>query len=265
MNLGGSYLQFALRELRAVLRSRMFLGFWLAAIVITFIVGPFGTNDSLTPGWRLLYWCALISFNFVVSALVIAGIIRHPALQHLPSLVRALSGSALIGTLAAIYSWSVDHRIWPDESGLPDFLGYLSVSLPIALAIGSAASFMAKSVAETRDENTSADQPEATEIAFLRRIPVHLGRKLVSVSVQDHYLDVVTEKGRQMILMRFSDALDELQNAGGLQIHRSHWVALDAIADVRRKPSGLEIRLKDGRELPVSRSRLDAVRETLQL
>ncbi len=76
---------------------------------------------------------------------------------------------------------------------------------------------------------------------------------LVRVSVRDHYVDVWTEQGSAQLLMRFVDALSELEGADGLQVHRSHWVARRAIAQVQRRGANLVVVLKDGAEVPVSR------------
>ncbi len=57
-----------------------------------------------------------------------------------------------------------------------------------------------------------------------------------------------------MVLCRFSDALRDLSSADGVQVHRSHWVAHTAIAEVFRDGSNLRLRLKSGDIVPVSRS-----------
>ena len=64
----------------------------------------------------------------------------------------------------------------------------------------------------------------------------------------------MTSRGRELILIRFSDALSELGDTVGTQIHRSHWVARAAFETLVTKDGKLLARLKDGTELPVSRS-----------
>ncbi|MDE2487298.1 MAG: LytTR family transcriptional regulator [Alphaproteobacteria bacterium] len=90
---------------------------------------------------------------------------------------------------------------------------------------------------------------------FLERIPLKLrGGELWAVEAQDHYLRLHTSKGQGLILMRLADAIDELAGIEGAQVHRSWWVARDAIADARRGDGRATLTLKDGSEVPVSRT-----------
>lgn len=60
--------------------------------------------------------------------------------------------------------------------------------------------------------------------------------------------------------MRLSDAIKETAPVAGMQVHRSHWVALDAVASATRKNGKPVLTLENGTEVPVSRTYLDAVR-----
>ncbi|MEO1407580.1 MAG: LytTR family DNA-binding domain-containing protein [Pseudomonadota bacterium] len=108
-------------------------------------------------------------------------------------------------------------------------------------------------------------QPEnvADPIAnFLERLPVkYRTAELYAVSAEDHYLRVHTNIGEELILMRFSDAMRELSSAGGMQTHRSWWVATSGVADSRRETGKLVLLLKSGGEAAVSRTYVGAVKE----
>jgi len=95
---------------------------------------------------------------------------------------------------------------------------------------------------------------------LLRRLLPEKRGTVLYMSMQDHYVEVVTDKGSELGLMRFSDAMEELDGADGLQIHRSHWVSREAIAGWRREKGKLVLEMPDGAELPVSRSYAKAVR-----
>ena len=58
---------------------------------------------------------------------------------------------------------------------------------------------------------------------------------LLALSVEDHYVDIVTDKGKTLVLMRLADAMKETGSVAGLQIHRSHWVARGAVIKAHRK------------------------------
>jgi DNA-binding LytR/AlgR family response regulator len=63
------------------------------------------------------------------------------------------------------------------------------------------------------------------------------------------------------VLLRLQDAVAALQAADGLQVHRSHWVATNAVAQHRRVQGRDFLVLKSGDEIPVSRSFRPAVIE----
>jgi hypothetical protein len=98
-----------------------------------------------------------------------------------------------------------------------------------------------------------AERADAIE-GLLDRLPLAIGRQLVSITSDLHYLQVVTRRGRATVLGSLSEAEAEL-GARGLRIHRSHWVALDAVRRLRRGAQGWRCELHDGRSMPVSRRR----------
>jgi DNA-binding LytR/AlgR family response regulator len=84
---------------------------------------------------------------------------------------------------------------------------------------------------------------------------------MVSLSAEDHYVRVVTDHGNALIRYRFSDALSEVRGLPGIQVHRSHWVAVRAIERVRSSGKTYCLVLKDGSEFPVSRTNVGVLRE----
>ena len=107
------------------------------------------------------------------------------------------------------------------------------------------------------DGGSAADRPTP----FLDRIPAKLGRDLLALEMEDHYVRVHTALGSDLILMRMRDAVAELAGIDGRQVHRSYWVAASAVAAVERKPDGkLSLRLTNGLLVPVSRSHAPSVR-----
>lgn len=97
---------------------------------------------------------------------------------------------------------------------------------------------------------------------FLDRLPPKLrGAEVWAVESEDHYLRLHTSKGQDLILMRLSDAVDELAGIEGAQVHRSWWVAREAIVDARRGEGRATLTLKDGCEVPVSRTYARELRE----
>jgi hypothetical protein len=89
---------------------------------------------------------------------------------------------------------------------------------------------------------------------FLARLPARLaGAELYAVEAEDHYLRLHTSAGQDLILMRLTDAVEELEGLEGAQTHRSWWVAKAAVTEAERLDGRAVLTLKDGAEVPVSR------------
>ncbi|NJR20421.1 MAG: LytTR family transcriptional regulator [Hyphomonadaceae bacterium] len=97
---------------------------------------------------------------------------------------------------------------------------------------------------------------------FLDRLPPRLyGAALYAVEAQDHYLQVYTSRGTDLILLRMSDAIDELGGIEGARVHRSWWIARSAIVKSIKTNGKAMLTLSGDLEVPVSRSYVRALRE----
>lgn len=95
----------------------------------------------------------------------------------------------------------------------------------------------------------------AAEAAFRRRLSARRrSARLIAIQADDHYLRVYTDAGQDLIALRFADALSELSQAHGYQVHRSWWISADAIQDVRWRRGSGEARLIHDLSAPVSRT-----------
>ena len=89
--------------------------------------------------------------------------------------------------------------------------------------------------------------------AFIKRLSPEKRGELWALTAEQHYLRVYTNRGDDLILMRFSDAIAELEHADGLQIHRSHWVARIGVKHMDEDGSRIFVILKNDIRIPVSR------------
>jgi hypothetical protein len=99
---------------------------------------------------------------------------------------------------------------------------------------------------------TSPDAP-AGPCRFLERLPISVGRdEVLSIGAEQHYIRIHTAAKDHIVLYRFSDAVAELGSSFGMQVHRSHWVRYDAIANLRSNSKKMKLNLRDGTAVPVS-------------
>ena len=97
---------------------------------------------------------------------------------------------------------------------------------------------------------------------FFKRLSPEVGRDIVYLKVSGHYVEVTASGGSDMILMRLADAVDALGGLG-MQVHRSYWASFKHMQRLVRREGRMLLRLTDGREVPVSRPYLKAVRAVL--
>jgi hypothetical protein len=104
---------------------------------------------------------------------------------------------------------------------------------------------------------------------FLARLPTRLGRDIVFVEAQEHYLRVATRRGEHLLLQGLTHAILELEENGfdGIQIHRSVWVAWKHVENVDVRPGTVSVFVSTGVCWKISRRRakafLDAWRKRL--
>ena len=94
---------------------------------------------------------------------------------------------------------------------------------------------------------------------FLDRLPPHLGRDLIALEMEDHYVRAHTPAGSTLILMRMRDAVAELTGVDGAQVHRSWWVARGHVTATDRDGRNVRLLLTGGIEAPVARGQLESL------
>ncbi len=258
-------LQFALRELTSILRRpRLWIVFAIVCAIFA-LTGPFGTFESLEFPARLGYWVIvqILTWGIALSVISLCGAVRQrPAFSDMATvLVGALIAAVPIGIVVEL----VGANVFARPLTLMGTVWQVALSAPISVLLGLLATLFLQ---ETESEQVAS--PSATAAVakpgekLLRRLPTEKRGALHYLSMQDHYVEVVTSKGSALILLRFQEALDELEGYEGLQIHRSHWAALDAVEEIQREAGKLLLKMRDGTTLPVSRSFAKPVRQALE-
>jgi len=262
-------------------------GFWLpgrlalrgmqmgTATILLTLIGPFGTFTDLTLPWRGLYWTIAMLCGFMILEPVIYRVL-HLAFRrnwHWPS---ALTISILVAALpltAAILLLESLMRQPPGWGFVPVATYYFYV-LTITILVGGVPTLwelyrhglltpyppQPTLPAASPERTPSTSEPPGNRL--LNRLPAERRGGILALSMEDHYVRVFTDAGESLILLRLSDAMTEVRDVQGLQIHRSHWVANQAVSRTERLSDGrLRVHLVNGLTLPVSRTFVRAVRE----
>lgn len=121
-----------------------------------------------------------------------------------------------------------------------------------------------QSAEELALESEKVDTIQSQPIeSLINELPIAKRGKLICLQMDDHYLNVKTDKGEHLLLMRFKDALSKLEHYDGFQTHRSWWVAKDAVVDTKKDGRKLILVLQNGTEVPVSQTYLVTVKKLL--
>lgn len=251
-------LQLALRELQAGFAVPRLLVVLAALIAVLGLSGPFGTFSSSDLPHRAIYWAVVVVSTYALARVVIRLAVAY--LPPWPPLVRAIAEAAICGIPVTLLVLGINYFTFGD-SGLDPPLLWLSCTL-IAFAAIAVVQLGGLWSASPVGHPPEIVQVESVEVrpAILDRVPLPLRGRLIALSVADHYVEVLTDKGSALVLMRLSDAIREAAPIPGLQIHRSHWIALDAVRRVVRTDGRVSVELGDGRRLPISRGYLPAAR-----
>jgi DNA-binding LytR/AlgR family response regulator len=232
----------------------------IAAAVFLAVAGAFGTGAAPLV-LRLSYWTTTMVAASVLATGLFMPIYRRGLLDRRPVLSSAAAGLILALPLTVLV-WFVSGLFFPDRA--PRRLAALAAYFPPVLLVSilmTAVNHLAADRASAR-RLTHAAPDGAEPPRFIERLPLRLrGAELYAIEAEDHYLRLHTSQGSDLILMRLSDAVAELEGIEGARTHRSWWVARMAVTGARRGDGRAVLTLRNGVEAPVSRSYAGPLRE----
>jgi DNA-binding LytR/AlgR family response regulator len=247
------------KSARTAAAARIAADLALMAVIGAFLgmLGPFGT-DNLHDGPRYLYWELCIVGGGAIGVAIDEALGRRVR----GAWRRVGLDSLLMTPLVTVLVLAVGLLVFNHNAGprLPLLTLQVFVISVAVMTVRALVWRAPRTIVETRTL-VAPPLPEA-EAAFRCRLSAkRRAARLIAVEAYDHWLRVHTDAGSELITLRFQDALDELAAAHGLQIHRSWWVAADAIEDVRWRRGAGEAKLAAGVTAPVSRTYAKALKE----
>ncbi len=239
---------------------------WALLSLAVAFAGPYNDVMSYDFLQRLGYWSSVNALAIIVAAVIRAVILSRFPGETMGLLLGVACAQALVlGPMI----WTLNTRVFGFET---EGLGWLAELTLIMLLIALCVALVRYEVARARRLaqaeaeallalDAAQDGAEAPlRPSFLDRVDPGLPGDVLVVSADDHYLDVTTTHGRGRVLMRFRDAMTELQALPGFRIHRSHWVAQPELVRVRLDGRRHLADLVSGKVLPVSDAYVDELR-----
>lgn len=243
------------------------------------LIGPFGSYASHL-GTRIIYWTALFWIgSLLLWPCAVAGLVLGPRRGFPPFLSAVavvLVACAPLAALGALGTW----LFWPVRAAsmqplewywltiivaLPAMGGLLWLELGRARLAAPWADFAPGGPREATagqgaGQGTMSAPPPANP-AIPTTIPDHLLDSALCLQMEDHHVRVHLH-GRSLLhhaVMR--DVVATMGEARGLQVHRSWWVARDAVRGWQREGRSVALLLVNGLRVPVARNRVAILRE----
>lgn len=227
---------------------------WCLLAIVSLIVGltgPFGTYVGLALAERVVYWTFVVVGTFFVASFSLSLADRW--------LSRRIASQIAVGAIGALAA-AIPISMLVFVAGTVFGMAPRAMDVANHYAQAAAITFGLTLLFSMLERNKTKPSALATP-SILDRLPETKRGALVRIGVHDHYVDVITDQGRHLVLMRLKDAIGETAPEDGLRVHRSHWVAKRGIEGSQRKHGRLFLRMTDGTTVPISRTYLKAARQ----
>lgn len=234
----------------------MKLAVFITCIVVFTLTGPFGTYEQLDLTKRFAFWVMCIGGVGFFMEIFVPIALTTPRLGKLGQVQRVAVGSAIAALPGVGLVIFVNEVFRPYSSLGPAQFPQIWLEIFVIGILVSSVEFI-----DWR-EGSEAEIALPRSV-FHKRLNPKLGDDIISISMQDHYAEVTTSLGSQLILMRFNDVLAELSGIDGYQTHRSHWASAKHAKTVEKNGAKLVLRLSDDRTIPLSAARAKQVRADL--
>ena len=260
-------------------------------LVLLFVLMKPEATSGYTVPERLLFWSAHVGLG-LLSILFASKMIRPRLVRNTPPwltiLLTGLIGAAMLAPVYLLLEQLAPPRLadepddWldffamrgPAQSVIAEFIEVTPVFLATWFAVNLPLLVVRPELEEGpsgggggpcgagSDIPTSRQSSEGEEAAdsFYSRLPRAIGRDIILVSSDMHYLHVYTTLGKCMILGTIRDAAEQLGDKGLLS-HRSHWVAHKHVSQLARHGRSWECVMSNGERVPVSRRNQSRVSE----
>ncbi len=230
-------------------------------------VGAFGTGGiALLP--RLGYWLILMESGALIGIGASTCIRGWQRLSHRPLAEGALISLMIALPLTLVTTGTTAMFFGPRTFGLSGAITMFVAVFVVTAAITAINYLAGRTVPVVPAPVAAVEAPAPAPVPvpvpslpprprLAERLPPHLRvAELIALEAEDHYVRVHTTAGSDLLLLRFTDAVAELDDLNGARTHRSWWVARSAVRSATRADGRGELTLGNGIVVPVSRSAL---------
>ena len=197
-----------------------------AAGVLLGLLGPFGSYLNAAAPARVAVWTGLMWGGAACVGSIVRPVRVFAGRAEWPEWVGLALGAAAASVPISVMSALVNGLLWPREVarlGPADWYGETLI-LTAAFVLGSALferrARDRQADAELHPAPHASDVRAGRDVGFLDRLPRALGRELIALQMEDHYVRAHTPRGSDLVLLPLRDAVEELGGLEGLRVHR---------------------------------------------
>lgn len=214
---------------------------------ICVLSGPFGTFESCTLTSRAAYWAPIATLALCVSGVsCLAAMLLFPRCLGVP---HALISAGFFTVLYSPILFALTST---------DLFCHLKVDVPTShlfATVGAMAGLLGIWGLVFKPEISVTGDIAAPRPRLYARLSEIGGRMITRITVQDHYVEIhLSDGSSQRLLMRFTDAVNEMDDADGFCTHRSHWVARNTVTSAIKDGAKEFAILQTGERIPVSKT-----------
>jgi hypothetical protein len=225
------------------------LGLAFLTGIILGVLGPFGSFLNGNIMLRVFSWTVNVVMGTAVVGLLLPVLVRTGLRLRMPVPAALIAGFLIVNVPTALFSCAFGYWLWPRMIDRVRPEEWYTQSLLIAgLIVGL---WVLLSLALDRPASVPAP-PSAPAIAGLDPV--------LCLQMEDHYVRVHRPSGSTLELMPLKDAIERYGQGGGVQVHRSWWVAASAVEAAERDARNWRLQLSNGVKVPVARNRIAEVR-----
>ena len=222
------------------------------------LIGPFGSFGEPLAN-RLIVWLGFAYIGYALYSPIDTIAQRLAPMLDLPAWSLRIGACLLASVPMAVAVWVLPRL--PGRLESPSLERALEHYLYVVL-IGGLITLVTSLIHRSQPgEAAPTEQPVFSGVRFLDRLPPALGSDLLALEMEDHYVRAHTSLGSDLVLLRLSDAVGELEGLDGAQVHRSWWVARSAVEGIKREGRNVRLLLANGIEAPVSRTNVQMLRD----
>lgn len=176
----------------------------------------------------------ILPFNLLLSVSI-------PVITAIDTLLSAVLMSLVFPAIAYLFF------------GDPVF-SFEKLFLPMLAIYGFSSGYMMLRVSDYVCYNAYKKRHASDEPAS--NLPPNKRGPLISISAQDHYVEIVTKNGTHLQRMSMTNAVEAVPEGTGMKIHRSHWVAFNQILSLEEDLGRHFVVLRNGTQKPIAKANI---------